>query len=223
MNRLCPVSIPTERCPGSDSPILNFSSELPDQLYFVGVGYTPYDPYASPPLAGGTYTAANCYGVEFSVASQEIADLLAQANATICQGQNGGGGGGGGGAPVVSRVPYFNTAQVSTGGCSSLSTFSYVVPAGSFVDMAYPDQAQGAEAAVNAKALAYAQQQVVHYDFCVGCTDPMNIKTCAGQVYSSTNLFVMNGAAGNVNWTSSGLPAGIHLTQIGRASCRERV
>lgn len=211
MNRLCPVSIPTERCPGSDSPILNFSSELPDQLYFVGVGYTPYDPYASPPLVGGTYTSADCYGVEFSVASQEIADLLAQANATICQGQNGGGGGGGGGSPVVTRVPYFNTAQVATGSCSSLSTFSYVVPAGSFVDMAYPDQAQGAEAAVNAKALAYAQQQVVHYDFCIGCTDPMNIKACAGGVYSSTNLFVMSGAAGTVNWTSSGLPAGIHL------------
>ena len=216
MIRLCPVSIPTERCPGSDSPILNFSSELPDQLYFIGVGYTPYDPYAPNPIGGGMYTAADCYGVEFSVASQEIADLLAQANATICQGQPSVPEAPV--APVVSvppvptRVPFYNTAQSASGGCSSLSTFTYVVPPGTFVIMAYPEQGVGAEAEVNAKAVAWAQQRVVSFDFCAACTDPMNLKACVGGVYASTNLFVMRGAAGNVNWTSSGLPTGIHLS-----------
>lgn len=212
MNFPCPIQIPTLLCPGSDSPIDNFSSELPDQLYFVGVGYTPFNPWQPPPLGDGQFTAADCYGVEFSVASQEVANLLAQINPAICQGQQGSiSAGGGGGAPLV-RVPFYNERQTASGGCSSLSTFTIVIPAASFVVMAFPSQAVGAQAFVNAKALAYAQQQVVHFDFCATCTQVGSINLCLGQVYGSTNLFVMNGAAGNVSWSSTGLPPGIHLT-----------
>jgi hypothetical protein len=209
----CPVQIPTLLCPGSDAPVSNFSSELPDQLYFVGVGYTPYDPFRPPPQGDGLFTAANCYGVEFAVANQETADLLAQINSTICQGQQGGGGASPGRLQPQQRVPFYNSPQSASGACSSQSVFTRTVPAASFVIMAFPDQGVGAQAAVDAKALAYAQQSVVNFDFCVGCTNDVGaIKICLGQVYGSTNLFVMRGAAGSVTWSASGLPPGIHLT-----------
>lgn len=208
----CPVSIPTLLCPGSDAPIDNFSSELPDQLYFIGVGYTPYDPYRPPTPGGGVYTAANCYGVTFSVANQETANLLAQENAIICQSQNGGGNAVPGRQSLVQRVPFYNSPQSASGACSSLSVFTRTVPAASFVIMAFPDQGVGAQASVDARALAYAQQSVVNYDFCVGCTNDVGaIKLCLGQVYGSTNLFVMRGAAGSVHWSATGLPPGIQL------------
>jgi hypothetical protein len=207
--RICGVGILVTDCPGSDSPILNFSSESPDRLFFFGTGYTPFNAW-SPPRLGEQYTAPNCLGVEFSVASQEIANLIARLNPVICLGNSSTPTTPG--TPVVRRVPFYNTAQAASGGCSSQATFNFVVQPGLFVVMAYPAQYAGAQAQVDAQAQAYAQQQVVHYDFCADCTDPLNLKACVGGVYSSTNLFVLKGSPGNANWTSSGLPPGIHLS-----------
>lgn len=232
MNRPCAIAIPKTSCPGDDSPILNLSSEAADGLYFTGIGFPVYRPYA--PLGGGQYTVLNCAGVEFSASSQEEANLLAHANAIICSAQ--------GQAPaVVSTGPpptptpgppspnppqpqsppttpfsatVYNTPQSAIGSCSSLATFSITVPAGLFAKVVH-DQSQvmAAYAAVDAQALAYAQHRVSAFDYCIGTTNKtLAVQMCLNVAFGSTNLFVINGASGAVHWTSHGLPPGISLS-----------
>lgn len=156
MKRVCPVAI-TE-CPGVDSPILNLSSEAPDPLYLFGTAYTPFNPYGIPPLGGTTlYIAKDCFGVEFSVLSQEIANLLAQFNAEICQGGN-------------AAIFFANDAQTATARCENGTVFNYTVIAGLFVaPFANPAEGTAWKAAANARALAYAEQKVsdLANQFCI--------------------------------------------------------
>lgn len=84
--RPCPNEIP---CPGSDSPVINYSSEAPDPPDFIGTGFfgdsnTP--PIIPPPGGnGGTWTATAC-GLTFtSTISQADADLMALVAAYNCQ------------------------------------------------------------------------------------------------------------------------------------------
>ena len=90
MNRKCAVAIPKESCPGSDSPILNYSAEQPDQLIFSSAVYSRYNPYRPPPILAGVYTALDCAGLEVSADSQEAADLLALQGGVDCTKAGGG-------------------------------------------------------------------------------------------------------------------------------------
>lgn len=223
MNIPCRISISAGgACAGVDEPFLNVSSEAPDTLLFTGIGWTQYTPYA--PLGGGMFTVPMCFGVEFSATSQEEANLLASLNAIIC--------GGAGVAPAVNggtsvtpgtpvsnpNFPVYNRAQTATGACSSASTFTYTVPAGTFGLNANQSTAAAAQVAVDAHAMAYAQQRVSKYDYCLASTNngngnnqSLSVLACLGKVLGTTNLFVVPGASGTFNWTASGLPPGISL------------
>lgn len=160
MNRPCPVAI-TE-CPGIDSPILNLSSEAPDTLFFAGTAYTPFRPWGIPPLGGTTlYVAKDCFGIEYTTLSQEIADLLAQLHSDICQ-QDGTGG--------DSPLMFANDQQTATSRCENGTEFSYTVTAGLFVAQ-FTNRADGEawKEAANARALAYAQQKASEMtdQFCI--------------------------------------------------------
>lgn len=116
MNRLCPTYI---NCICDDSGVLNTSSEAPDPLIFTGIGYTP-NYVDRPPVLGpieSLAVAQDCYGVSFSVQSQEIADLLAEINAQFCVTS----GGGAGGTPLTpgiapSRTTPGNRLSIRGGG-----------------------------------------------------------------------------------------------------------
>lgn len=94
-NRICPVII---NCPCDDKGLQNTNSEDPDPLIFTGIGYTPAMTYRPQTLGqiDSSAIAQDCYGTAFSVASQEIADLIAEANAIACVNN----GEGAGGAPL---------------------------------------------------------------------------------------------------------------------------
>lgn len=93
--RICPVVI---NCPCDDTGLQNTNSEDPDPLIFTGIGYTPAMTYRPQTLGqiDSSAIAQDCYGTAFSVASQLIADLIAEANAIACVTN----GDGAGGAPL---------------------------------------------------------------------------------------------------------------------------
>lgn len=252
--RPCRVAIPVTSCPGSDSPILNISSEAPDQLLFSGMRWPTWNAYNPPPLGGGQYTAANCAGVEFSVGSQEIADLLAQINATICQGYHGFSGGttntgdgGSAGNPttpaVVRRYTAYNTQQSASAGCSSAGRSTYTVNAGEFakvvtltgISATDLQITQAADAAVNAQALAFAQQQCSSTRPCISGGPPGNhasrvlLRVCRGEDIAGQDPEFVISVSGNplgqsTGWSITGgsLPPGISLvvTSPGQAELR---
>lgn len=220
MNRLCPVSIC--ECPGGfqtppDWPILNLSSEAPDSLLFTGIGYVPFDPWRPAPLGDGLYFARNCFGVQFSAQSQDIANLLAAMNAMVCQ-QDG----------TVSGMQFSNDAQTAFLRCQgtglNFSIFYYTVPAGTFVSPLM--NAQDGEAwreASNAQALAYAQQQVSALYCCISNPNmeashdwACYLETIA--VGDPNNEFTVTGTNSGANYrfevVSGSLPGGIRLVQV---------
>lgn len=141
MKRPCKAAI---TCPGTDSPVLNLSSEAPDQLSFFGIIYAPIPRV---PLGGDpaqVYQSANCYGVAFSAESQTEADLLARLSGAICK--------------EPQSQQYSNDPQTATAVCPGGSVFSYTVPAGMITVATDPDP-DAWIAASNAAALAYAEQQ----------------------------------------------------------------
>ena len=208
MNRPCQIALPQVACPGSDSPLLNYSAEASDQLYFYGTMYSPFPPWNPAVIGGGTFVASDCSGTTFSVASQEVADLLALANSETC------GATGLTTAPDVVPIQVFNQAQSASGSCSSLAIFSITIPAGSF-SKTIQDASEfaAAQIAVDDYALAYAQQRVASYDYCAACTaeNAGKIGMCLDAPYSSTNLFVLSGTQQSANWSATGLPPGITL------------
>lgn len=227
----CPISIYAGKpgCDGVDEPVSNFSSEAPDRLYFTGIGFSIYNPYVPPPLGGGMYLVANCAGVEFSASSQQEANLLAQSSGVICQVTTGGGGIGVGGPgtgsppiipvpnPPPTPVPVFNQAQTASNSCSSLATFTYTLPAGRFVKMAATSSAQdvgAAQTAVDAQALAYAQQRVINKSFCIlpPPTFLNNFPACVNVMMGYT--LTLGGTAPSAYWTvsSGSLPPGVSLS-----------
>jgi hypothetical protein len=148
----CPAGID---CPGGpDSPIVNVSSEAPDQLIFSGAGYTPFNPYRPPRLGRrGMFYAQNCDRNQISAVSQEDADFITYTLAQICQDKN----------PDPNPDPnnpnpddsqmYQNADQTACGFCADGIEFCYTVPALTFASV-------NGIAEANAQAMAYAQQQV---------------------------------------------------------------
>lgn len=199
----CPNII---NCPGSDSPIENYSAEAPDRLYFAGPGYTPFNPYQPPPVGDPKlFIARDCNNVEYSVESQEIADLIAAINAQNCQ------------HPVTPTDPgpfdpkdptYCNTPQTVSKTCPNGSTSSYTADAGLFC--------KSTQSAADQAALAYAQQQVAK----IACPDiQCSISTSAlpdgtvGTAYSTQ----VAGSLGTVSYwsvTSGSMPPGLSLNPL---------
>lgn len=307
MNQLCRVYILKDSCPGSDSPILNYSAEDPEQLFFFGTMYNRWNPWRPSPLGAGVFVVKDCAGVVYSTISQEEASLLALNSSDLCTqgGQNPpadpvtpGNPTGPDTIPIITNPTpnpgnflVSNSPQTATGGCSSFATFSFTCPAGTFSEWmtiggsfvvgcfsgvgplpsesytftlsndptmgivasapragphcdaiptgpvsffgnwgvslagyhvplaavpSYVTSAIAAQNRVNAKALAFAQQRVAHYDYCVTQTDRMNnVGMCLNQPYASdpSPLFSLTNSSGHVHWTASGLPPGISLKQ----------
>lgn len=86
INRVCPDVID---CPGSDSPIINWSSEQPDPPDFIGNGF--FGDSGVPPIiplpGAGPWTATACNQTFISTISQLDADLQALAAALNCEQQ----------------------------------------------------------------------------------------------------------------------------------------
>ena len=214
MNRTCKTVI--DKCVCEDTPILNISSEAADPLTFIGIGYTPFNPWSPQPL-GDTelYVAEDCYGVEFSVASQEIANLLAQLNATICQ-QAGSGG--------ESGIRYSNSAQTATVYCPNGAAFSYTVDGGTFVSpIMNPGDGDAWLAASNAQAMAYALQQASALRSCLEPSSeqsPTARFACLNQELDpDENSYSITGSGVGDEWefsiVSGSLPSGIRLVKTG--------
>lgn len=197
--RTCPVKI---TCPGIDSPVANFSSEGADPLIFVGTGFGPFNPYQPPPL-GKLFTDQVCGQTAVSTFSQEEADLLAAQYAYLCQNPG----------------SFTNQQQEATATCPDGTVNTYTVAAGFF---AGPSQA-----AANAFALAYAEQQVATQLVCinggihggggVGNTTHSGW-ACLNQALSlQSNFYNISGRFGGLTFSfavSSGtLPPGISLIQ----------
>lgn len=173
MKRPCDIKI--DNCPGVDVPVTNTSAEDPDPLIFAGFGFIQYDPFGIPPLGNGLYTARDCSGVEYSVESQELADLLALLNSRYCNTPN---------APLPSfafnpRSPsnttttpgcnfFTNDRQEATAFCNDGTTFTFEVAAGTVIS-ACLSQADGERwvAATNAQIRAYCEQKVNAQKICL--------------------------------------------------------
>lgn len=136
-------------CPGTDSPIANLSSELPDTPDWLG---TAYPPVRSPGL-GRTWTAPACLYTCISTYSQELADLCAQVQAQACA--------------ILSDNPgatvYYNTEVNSVTHCPDGTEWSFFVPAGMFAASSQ-DQA-------NLQAIQYGDRQVKRHRICLGPLD----------------------------------------------------
>lgn|ERR1035438_8747172 len=145
MNISCPNSLPTTQCPGSDSPITNYTAESPDQMIFIGTAYVPTNPWSPPPITptpdpppppviptpgipATVYTYYDCFGVAQSVNSQAQADLETYIMNRYCNIN-----------PPASAsvnpgyVPAFvNNTQIATVPCYAGQPFTYIVTDGSF-------------------------------------------------------------------------------------------
>lgn len=179
----CKVAI---ACPGTDSPVINVSSEMPDTLTFTGWAYTPFNPYQPPPLfpppdpnnpvLPALFVALNCTGTAVSAFTQEEADLMAAQQAYLCQQQ-----------PQPPSVPLSNSAQTATVTCPSGAQYSFTTPANLFF--------AATQASADASALAFAQERAAEMlAFCSTPPDPgstfTNVPTTAvGTCSDGTQYF----------------------------------
>lgn len=211
MNRICKTGIECALFPGEvDSPVVNFSSEAPDPLLFLGTYYPPFDPGCLGCNPNTIYAADNCFGTVYSAVSQADANLLARSAGAICKEPN--------------AQQYTNDPQTASCNCPGGSVFSYTVPAGYMTVAADPDP-EAWLAAANAAALAYAEQQaasLVQRD-CAATTSllPHPGWMCLGEelLPGATNTYTITGlnSAGDWNFILSGgaLPDGATLDKTG--------
>ncbi len=73
----CPEHV---ACPGTDSPVGNYSSEAPDPDIFVGFNFG----WLGDPLLGADWMSLGCFAICTSIISQEDADLCAAQLSAIC-------------------------------------------------------------------------------------------------------------------------------------------
>lgn len=121
---VCPVSI---TCPGSDDPISNYSSEVPDVINFEAIGYPtfnpdtpigddPRDPLPPPISSQGCLTSC------VSGVSRADAIACARVDALLCQNSNR--------SPAPVNAIAFNDAQSCSIPCSGGAPATVVIPAG---------------------------------------------------------------------------------------------
>jgi hypothetical protein len=194
MNRPCPITID---CPGSDSPLGNFSSEAPDPFLFSRFAFPIFNP--NNPIGGHrppvppVYFAGDCAGICTSTVSQEDADLCAARQAYICDH-----------TPPDGGTPpsfFFSHAAFCSLPCGSGSIFFWQVPAGAFVGTT--------QAGADEQANAYACLQAARHAFCLnGIPDEAQ----TGVPYSAT-IFVNGADRPPVTFSvvSGALPDGLFL------------
>lgn len=200
MNTKCPISI---TCPGpqpgleGDSPVSNYTAELPDTLDFEGFTYPIFD---NNNTIGGTDTtgpfppwlAAGCQSLCISFLSADDAFACAARQAFICAH-----------TPPTGPQPnfFFNTQQSCPFTCPDGTLFVFTVLPGYFVALS--------QAEADGLAQALACERAIADHVCMGNLTP---EVCSGAAYNSTmqlfGLFPMG-----VSVVSGSLPPGMVLTQ----------
>lgn len=212
-----PTTAPTHcdsiPCPGTDNPVINFSSENPDPAFgngFLGVAFppAPSDPNG-PPGDPGTHAwrAKGCIADCVSQASQEDADLCAARQAYLCQNEPGDGPTdtpGNGPAPT----PYFSNEATCSSRCPDGLTFSFTVPHGTFV--------ASSQVLADRQALSYACRQARLHRVCVSALEPA--QACNNSSYNGTitaSGIFLDPVANAWDITSGSLPPGLDLPGLG--------
>lgn len=205
-------------CPGTDSPVANLSSELPDQDRFIGIDFG-WD-WNVPPL-GSNWITNSCLGTCVSNLSQLDADLCATRANLVCQieswgtgggggGIDGGGGGGSSGPPLIldshngpPPTIYGNQIDTCTAQCPDGSFFNFTLLPDTFFALS--------QAQANAMAASTACRFAVAARICLG-TLPDG---CLGVSY----LGLMTPSGGVVPFdyviTSGALPDGLNVAIAG--------
>ncbi len=139
------LSCPTISCPGTDFPITNYSAEGSEPVPpFISVVYPPVPP------GGGIdeqWSKLGCVYVYVSYISQEDADLGALRQSALCTN------------PPGSEIWYSAEASCTSSCPDGTSSFTYTVPAGTFIANTYADALAQAE--------AYACEQAQVFRICL--------------------------------------------------------
>lgn len=186
----CPVSI---TCPGSDDPISNYSSEAPDLINFLGIGFPIYNP-DNPIDPWRSYTALGCLSSCVSNVSQDDADACAAAQTFLCQES--------GRLPKDSApVLFYNQQQSCSFPCPDGTDFIWTVLAGSVVT---ENQDLSNRIAAEIACERAAQRHL--------CLPSLN-GGCANSAFSQT-IRISSGVAPLVYTITAGaLPPGVTMTQ----------
>lgn len=204
----CPKVI---TCPGAqggaanvldaDSPIGNFSSELPDQILFTATGFpiwnpeNPLDPAITgndpsfPPL----YFAEGCVGPAFSSLSQDDANAIAARQAIQCE--------------YNKQKPtpglFFNAAQQCSFTCPDGSLYTFTVEPGFVV--------AGSQSLADTIANTIACERAAADYICLGSLTPST--GCFNQPYSGTISLLSKNPPIGVSISIGSLPPGLALSE----------
>ena len=198
-----------------DDPYLATLTGDPTFPYFVlcPPGQTCLPGPGPTPTQGGRIFC-NCYG-HLLWADYKVGDNLVVIYSgllTKCQDEHGGEGD----TPDTSKNPlpidsvpiYYNKAVDGSANCPAGNTFKFHVDAGTFIDRT--------QAAADAAALNYANQQSLGHQVCLGSlsTEELALNVAAGPTVTATGSSVAG--VGNT-WTvdSGALPTGLALTGTG--------
>lgn len=161
MNFPCPSRPIT--CEGVDTPILNLSSEEPDKQFWAAIVY------------GNTFAGNDCFGVVYSAMSQAYANLMAQMASVNCNRDE--------------DNKCYNDPQTATAVCEDGTMVYFTTPPWLFSGswgQEFKPSLEACQLAVNAQAMAYAQQQVsLLTAHCPG-RDPEQEDYCLNEVQSAT-------------------------------------
>lgn len=171
----CEIASP---CVDPANPVANFSAELPDKYIYIGYNYDPWTPNL-----GFEFVSTGCVGQCTSTVSQAEADMCAQSQQLICQGQDptDGGNPGGGGyrnpGGVGTPNQFVNTEQSCLGAvCADGLPFIYTVPFGRVIGYSQFE----ANNRAHSLACQYARTHIV----CLSSLTPGS--PCVGSSYSGT-------------------------------------
>lgn len=197
-NILCDQRI---RCPGTDFPITNFSSEATDGFEYLGLAF----PFWEFPINKWYDTRFCSFFVCLSPVSQEEADLCAQREAqTYCPPDPPDS------EPDIPSDPLFaNTTQAATSRCPDGTIFTYIVPAGRFI--------AESQALANARAWSYAYRSAQQSRVCLSNIDG---NCCVSSSFSRTITATGRFGPFAFTITAGALPAGLILTTTAADRCR---
>lgn len=177
MNTFCPT--PENPCTDPAVPVVNYSSEAPDNLAYFG---RKYNPGLQPPL-GSPWRSTGCIGTCVSEVSQAEADLCAARQVITCLA---------GEWPVYEDNPstdpdqppvitrdrqtFDNDPQSCDFTCPDGEVFTYTIPAGTVRAFS--------QAAADASALSMACNGAIDNRICIGELSPQGC--CVGSDYLAT-------------------------------------
>lgn len=188
----CPNKI---TCPGSDSPITNYSSEALDLLLFRGIGF----PYLPPDIPFDVFWwAMGCLSLCESAVSQQDADACAAQQAFRCVHTR----------PSLPRTTpeeelFANNAVGCSSTCPDGLTFSYVTPPGKYTSTS--------QVLADRLAAVEACQFAVLAKICLSDLDPDH--TCQSRNYVGTITISGGVIPFLVRIIAGSLPPGMNLSQ----------